>query len=313
VIVRYAATLILILLLAGAVLAADTPLIPADLVVRGDRITLADLVSAAGVTAGDHLEQIVLVKAPQPGAERILNGAYVRSQLAAAGLAYIAVPSRVRIRRPGANIDPALGLPLIEKFIAEKAPWPKGRYTISVQRRHMPITVEPGEVTPHLVQHPAGRLTGAHTYVVEYRRDGRRLARGTFVVEVGATATVYLAAHRINRGVLLADRDLMPKQVQLSDVLGLPITDKRRLIGARLKRAINEGQTIEETDLLVVPAVRRGDAVKIVCRRGEMVVTAFGVAKENGALGEVIRIENMQSKRVVHARVTDSKTVAVIF
>ncbi|MDP8224527.1 MAG: flagellar basal body P-ring formation chaperone FlgA [Candidatus Lernaella stagnicola] len=308
--------IVVLVSLAAASLAwseADAPMVPETVTVRGEQITLAHLVQAAGVTAGDHLRRVVLMKSPHPGQSRTLSGAYVKQKLADAGLDYIATPPRIRVERPGFRIDPATGREVVIEHIRSRAPWPADRYDIEIVRDHMPLTAEPGHVAARIYHSPSDNLAGTHTYVVEYRVDGHPAGRGSFTVRVHVQATVYVAAHQLNRGVLLSDRDLVPKRVDLADIRALPETDRSKLLGARIRHTIREGEIVTEAALDPVPVVRRGDAVVVVARRDKMVVTAFGVAKENGALGEVIRVENVQSKRVVHARVENSNTVVVLF
>lgn len=293
--------------------ATSTPMVPDRVMVTGDEVTLADLVQAAGVPAAENLRHIHLIKAPNPGATRTLNRESVRRQLAAAGLGYIGVPPRIRVERPGRMIDPAVGREVVLAYIQKNAVWPADQYRIEITGEHNPITVEPGDVTVRLMQRPVGRLSGTHTYVVEYRVGGKRVARGSFTVKVHVNATVYVAAHRLNRGILLSERDLLAKEYDLASLRGLPETAKEKLIGARLRHTIREGQIVTSDALEPVPLVRRGDAVVIVAKRGTLVVTAFGVARENGAMGEVVQVENLQSKRVVHARVKGNNTVVALF
>jgi len=311
---RRALLLLLIAITAAAAWAAETaPMVPERVIVVGDEVTLGDLVRAAGLPAADRLFLVRLVKSPNPGQQRSLNRHYVLRQLTAEGLGHIGVPARITVERPGRAIDPALGRELVLAYIREHAPWPPERYRIEMTRAHDPITVEPGEVTARLIQRPADRLEGTHTYVVEYRVGGRRVARGGFTMKVHVQATAFVAATQLNRGILLAERDLIAREMDLADLRGLPETDKAKLIGARLRHTIREGQIVTSDALEPVPLVRRGDAVTIVARRGDMVVTAFGLAREDGALGEVVRVENLQSQRVVHARVRGNNTVAVLF
>ena len=42
-------------------------------------------------------------------------------------------------------------------------------------------------------------------------------------------------------------------------------------------------------------------------------VAAKGIAKENGAVGDRIRVMNLQSKKIIYAQVLDEQTVHVEF
>jgi flagella basal body P-ring formation protein FlgA len=59
--------------------------------------------------------------------------------------------------------------------------------------------------------------------------------------------------------------------------------------------------------------VRRNQPVRIVLDNGVLCITASGVSQEDGILGDVVRVQNTTSKRVIHARVTGDALVAVDF
>jgi len=281
--------------------------------VSGEKITIGDLVMSAGGELLPRVRETVIAESPDPGCSRILTGRYVQAQLAIAGVEGVQMPSRIEIRRTGQVIDPLLGEQVVVEFIREKAIWPAEQYRLEVMRRHDPIPVTPGPVTARLTQYPKEELAGRHNYQVEYRRDGELMGRGSFTVEVSVTATVYLAAHRLSRGVVLAETDLSPKQMPLGEIQGIPETDRSKIIGARTKHVIQEGQILTRDQLQAVPVIRKGEVVQILAHRGSLAVTAFGIARESGAAGEMIKIENIQSKTVVYGRVMDPTTVEVMF
>jgi flagella basal body P-ring formation protein FlgA len=61
------------------------------------------------------------------------------------------------------------------------------------------------------------------------------------------------------------------------------------------------------------PLVKRGDIVKIVANTGIMTITATGMVKQKGRKGEMVRVMNTDSNRIVTARVTGPGAVEVDF
>jgi flagella basal body P-ring formation protein FlgA len=59
--------------------------------------------------------------------------------------------------------------------------------------------------------------------------------------------------------------------------------------------------------------VKRGDLVVILVESNGLKITTLGQVKKKGRLGERIPVVNMDSKKVLHARVIDSNTVKVDF
>jgi flagella basal body P-ring formation protein FlgA len=61
------------------------------------------------------------------------------------------------------------------------------------------------------------------------------------------------------------------------------------------------------------PLVKNGDRVRIVAESAGLRISAFGQVKQRGARGELIPVMNLDSNKVVHARVLDAQTVTIDF
>jgi flagella basal body P-ring formation protein FlgA len=62
---------------------------------------------------------------------------------------------------------------------------------------------------------------------------------------------------------------------------------------------------------MIPPVVKSGSRVTLLFKRGQLEVTASGIALENGIVGSEIKVRNENSKRVVIGRVADEGLVVV--
>lgn len=289
-------------------------IIPGEVEVHRDKVFLGDLLSGTPPhTVPDQVANVFVIRSPQPGESRTLNRIYLASILESAGLENVSVPDQVRITRPGMTIDSSLGQAVVLEYIRNNATWPPSQYQVRVLRAHSPVVVSEGEVTARVMEPHRSALAGRHTYQVEYLQRGRKVAQGAFSVEVNVQARVYRAAHMIRRGVVLARTDLVPVEVDLAELHGRAATEIDQLVGSRAKRTLREGEILTEGCVEPTPVISRGDAVVMIAKRGCVVVRAFGIAQEQGAVGDVIKIKNIQSRKIVHGRVMDANTVQVLF
>lgn len=79
----------------------------------------------------------------------------------------------------------------------------------------------------------------------------------------------------------------------------------------RVQRALGGGQPIMQTDVAVLPIVRKGTKVTMVYEGKNFRLSMPGEALNDGASGESIPVRNMQSKKQLRATVRDSLTVVV--
>jgi flagella basal body P-ring formation protein FlgA len=101
----------------------------------------------------------------------------------------------------------------------------------------------------------------------------------------------------------------------VSDVPGSLIEtfpDVRDLVGRRTLRALAAGDVVTARHVRVVAAVQSGDRVVVRARVGEVEITAVGIAQQSGAVGDVIRLVNQDSRRGLRGRVTGKGEVEVV-
>ena len=91
----------------------------------------------------------------------------------------------------------------------------------------------------------------------------------------------------------------------------MPLTDSTYLEGKIAARYIPAGSIVYNSQVEPKPVVQPGDKVSIIFEKGALKVTAEGVARQKGGVGETIRVVNLGSKKVIQAMIIDSLTVAV--
>jgi flagella basal body P-ring formation protein FlgA len=84
---------------------------------------------------------------------------------------------------------------------------------------------------------------------------------------------------------------------------GTVIQDTDQAIGKMAKTTIQPGTILYHRHLKKQPLVSRGDHVTILVRHGALRVTAPGEVKNSGAEGDMIKVKNLMSRRVIYARV----------
>jgi len=117
----------------------------------------------------------------------------------------------------------------------------------------------------------------------------------------------------IRRGEVLGKADVQAVDARLSALPRGALTRLELVENTVARQELRPGQWLTDAMLDVPDAVKRNHPVTIRLERGPLQITTHGVAREAGALGEVIRVENLQSRRVIFARVLSSDEVQVIY
>jgi flagella basal body P-ring formation protein FlgA len=91
----------------------------------------------------------------------------------------------------------------------------------------------------------------------------------------------------------------------------LPLTDLSQLVGKQAKTYIQPGTPIFPSMCENTPLINPGNHVNILVEHGLIKVVAQGVAKQKGGKGDMIRVSNLNSNKMIVAEVIDSLTVAL--
>jgi flagella basal body P-ring formation protein FlgA len=134
--------------------------------------------------------------------------------------------------------------------------------------------------------------------------------------EVTATVRVATTVVRLATPVARAQR-LDPSVVEAVELAleGRPFRALPSLaacLGARLRRDLPAGAVVTSQDIVSEPLVRSGRAVEARVTVGSVFLTAVLQAAENGIEGDIIRVVNEETRRVLRARVTGPGEVEVV-
>ncbi|HHT9135709.1 MAG TPA: flagellar basal body P-ring formation chaperone FlgA [Candidatus Wunengus sp. YC60] len=118
---------------------------------------------------------------------------------------------------------------------------------------------------------------------------------------------------KINRHDILATDDLVIKRMETTKLAGVSFDNTEDLIGKRAVRPILPNIPITAEMIDNPPLIKKGDFIKVSVQSGNLHIVTKGVAKEDGYLGKVIRIKNIDSNKDLYGKVEDSTTVKIVF
>lgn len=122
-------------------------------------------------------------------------------------------------------------------------------------------------------------------------------------VDLNIYRPVVVATKPLASGAVIAAGDVELTALEIGQLTGSYLTALDDVIGMGVKRPVTPGRAILVQQLEQPLLIKRGEAVVINAERGELAVKMPGTALTDGRRGELIRIKNQTSARVVDARV----------
>jgi flagella basal body P-ring formation protein FlgA len=173
------------------------------------------------------------------------------------------------------------------------------------------LTIPDGARGYRLINQVHGQHLGRKTLQVTILVDGKEFGIIRMRGDVQLFGEVTVAAKALARDTLLAETDIEIIRRDVSFLGPGILTDTASALGKRLKTSVQPGSVLYSRYLEKPPLVHRGDLVTIQARTGQLEVTAPGQARGAGAEGDLIRVKNLMSRRIVQATVQGTGLVEV--
>ncbi|WP_286184323.1 flagellar basal body P-ring formation chaperone FlgA [Pantoea sp. Cy-639] len=184
----------------------------------------------------------------------------------------------------------------------------EGRYEIQVNaldpRLRMPLCSQQLDASLESPT-PLGRVT------VRVRCDGSAPWTVFVPAQVRLLRDVVVMTRPLKRESVVGEEDVALRQRDVGTLGQGYLTQLDQAVGMKLVRPTVLDQVLTQQHLEQAEVVRKGDNVVIVARSGSLSVRMPGEALEKGGLQAQIRVRNLNSKRVVKARVTGPGQVEV--
>jgi flagellar basal body P-ring formation protein FlgA len=315
--------ILVLVLLAAATAAGGTGLtslrVYDQVEIEADQILLGKIARIDGDDAGlvRELEAVVIGRSPLPGKSRSLDSAAILFCLKQSGVDLarieLQIPPEVQIRRGAVEVGRERIERIVEAFIRQQ-PAGKGQTVRIKEIRGAEAVLLPKGRLSHEVAAPRNTtLAGSLPLTVTLKVNDEVEKRMPVTVVVEALVNAVVTTRPLGRFKPIDESDVELRPV---DVSGLPsdfIADPEAVLGKRTRRLL-DANTVLRPDLVESqPIVKRGDRVRIIFESPGMRITTVGEVKQKGCLGERISVANLDSNKVIQARVVDPKTVKVDF
>ncbi len=130
-------------------------------------------------------------------------------------------------------------------------------------------------------------------------------------VRIGVLDKVVVASRALPQGHVIVASDIQLETRDLSTLSGGYLLKPREVMGQSLRRPVIIGAVITPTSVKPTRAIRRGEKVTILASRKGIEVRMSGVALADGAPGDLIRVRNILSKKIIQGIVTKYGEVRV--
>ncbi|MCF8127238.1 MAG: flagellar basal body P-ring formation chaperone FlgA [Deltaproteobacteria bacterium] len=288
--------------------------------VSDDTIYLGKICTVTGKDAAQirQIRGIALGRAPLPGNSRGIDTDYIRLRLKQAKVdpdrVRFRMPETIEVSRASVTISPEEIKRAVDNFIRANVSWDQDRVKIRKIEVNTDVVLPKGDVSYRIEPLRNAQYKGNIALPIHFTVNGLFQKRILATADVSLLTDVVIVKKSLRRHGRINEDDIELKEKDLSKTHSNVITDPEEVLGKRAKRSIAAGTILRTNHIEYPPLVKRGDVVLVVAESVGLRVTALGVVDQReGRRGERIKVENLDSKKNIYARVLDSKTVEVDF
>ena len=288
---------------------ASIPLLRPLIEVDEPAIRLGDIFDNAG-----RFADRAVASAPEPGEIVVLEAAWLWRIANAYGLDWRPASKfdTARVDRLSTRIPAATQADLLLRAAIDAAMADPDLTELSFDAPLQDVNLPTGlEATVRLDRWSYDPLTRRFTATLAAPADGAPRRMISVAGSVDPMALVPVPLRRIAQGEVVGPSDLDWQRVRIDRVPRGAVMAEEAVLGMAARRALMPGTLIREQDVEPPVLVQRRSTVMVVLDTGDMTLTMQGRALDAGALGEQVRVENLQSKRVIEGVVDGPGKVRV--
>lgn len=303
---RFAALMLAAALLTGTAAGAAT-LKPAATVADG-QILLGDLFD--GLPAEQAVRPVLT--APEPGRRTSLDAPTLTRIATSNGVDWRATGGADRLTVERASVEVTNSAIIDSLRQAVRAAGAGDNVEVLLDNRALSLFLPAGNDASVRVENLAydaqrGRLSAE----IVAPATGPELLRQPVGARAVDMVVLPVLSRRLAQGEVISDADITYIRQPRDRMQAGVVSDVSEIIGKTVRRAVAPNQAVYVRDVREPVVVAKGQAVTILLQTRAMTLTASGKALSDGAQGELVRIVNTSSSRVIEAIVAGPNLVTV--
>jgi flagellar basal body P-ring formation protein FlgA len=293
--------------------------------VHSRSVTVGDVAALNGGTAGirARIAQVDLGDVPAAGQTLPIKAKQIEFRLLLADFpsSSFSIKGAGEVIVTGARdpITAEMVQTVAREALLRRLPWPAEDLSINLVR---PIVLQLPQAAdwekPTLKGEPHANVAGIGRSQIDVSIyvNGEQKLTLPVCFQTDLLQKIAVCRFAIKKGEAVTEDKVFPERRPFDTNNGT-IIPYETVLGRKLSRAMSPGQMIGSFDLDPEAAGDNGAAVqarqpvKILARLGAVNIVATGEAMQEGRVGQIIRVQNLDSKKVVPGRVTGPGTVEV--
>ena len=201
----------------------------------------------------------------------------------------------------------------VRTYIEKNMPWQKSVVRVEFPSRVSDLKLTGKKITYRVMSRRNEDFIGDSSFTVRCYENGVFLNGKTVRARIEVLMDVVVSTKSLHRNVKIEHGDVRLIKRWFNRLPSNILSSLDAVVGMKLRANVKPNTEIKGNMVRSIPMIKRGKPVRIVFENGPMRITTIGVSEQDGMHGELIKVRNVSSKKVIYVRVTGNSLAKVEF
>jgi flagella basal body P-ring formation protein FlgA len=198
----------------------------------------------------------------------------------------------------------------LRQYILKMGPWQAEQIEVRALS-YKPVPLPPGKLVVRVLKPGKGISPGVQSFLLGAEVGGKEESQIWVRTEIRVSENVVVSARPLAYRQMIGPEDVRLDWREINSFAPGPFTKIEDALGKQVARAMNANEMLTPSLAELPQVVRHGSAVMLVYESAYLRVETAGEAVQAGKVGDVIRVKNPASGKMLQGVVLDGRTVRV--
>ncbi|OGJ85963.1 MAG: flagella basal body P-ring formation protein FlgA [Candidatus Raymondbacteria bacterium RifOxyA12_full_50_37] len=189
----------------------------------------------------------------------------------------------------------------VRTWVLSKIPWKKDKVHLSFSSIPEKVVLPDNAYELQFKENAQCDWKGAEKLDIIVLSNGAEIKRIPVNIRLQVYGLVCIADRKIARNTVIFSSDLRVEERDLTEIRDNTFANPSLVAGKRATRTIVPGKVINDKMIEEQPVVFKGNKVKILYTVNTASISVDGEAREDGSIGEEIRVRNLVNRKIIKA------------
>lgn len=289
--------------------------------IKGEQARVGELglvtASAGAAPLVESIKDVSVIRVPDAGRPVVINREYISVRLKQSGIdttgVEVIAPPQIRIHREARAAAAGDIRQEVEQYVKSNLGAGAEKAKISITGIEDDLMLPPGRTTFEVGADAPPKYWGYTRVPVVIKVDDVVKKKVWARVSVTYLDDVVVLKGAVRRGEIITEDMVGVEQRDTLRLQNAVVKDMADVVGRTATRNIKAGDVVMRNAVELPVVVKRGNRVMVIAENNGFRVSIRAEAMENGARGDVIKMKNIDSRKIISAEVVDGSTAKATF